>query len=74
MKVPLPLLASNSVVANLKSLSSFLNFFLSSNFRNKFEDKGRFVSYLKTIPVYIIKRENLGLLGAAKKLNEVIRA
>jgi glucokinase len=55
-------------------IPKFLNFFLSSNFRNKFEDKGRFVSYLKTIPVYIIKRENLGLLGAAKKLNEVIRA
>ena len=55
-------------------IPKFLNFFLSSNFRNKFEDKGRFVSYLKTIPVYIIKRENLGLIGAAKKLNEVIRA
>ena len=30
MKVPLPLLASNSVVAKLRSLSSFLNFFLST--------------------------------------------
>ena len=46
-------------------------FFLNSNFRNKFEDKGRFVSYLKTIPVYIIRRENLGLLGASKNLIKV---
>ena len=52
-------------------IPKFLDFFLNSNFRNKFEDKGRFVSYLKSIPVYIIRRENLGLLGASKKLIKV---
>ncbi|HAZ79495.1 MAG TPA: glucokinase [Porticoccaceae bacterium] len=46
----------------------FQEFFLSSEFRCKFEDKGRFVHYLSTIPVFIVVRENLGLLGAAKKL------
>ena len=46
----------------------FKDFFINSEFRYKFEEKGRFVNYLKPIPVYIVVRENLGLLGAAKKL------
>jgi glucokinase len=48
----------------------FKDFFIKSEFRHKFEEKGRFVSYLKPIPVYIVVRENLGLLGAAKKLKQ----
>jgi glucokinase len=47
----------------------FIDFFIKSDFRHKFEEKGRFVSYLKPIPIFIVVRENLGLLGAAKKLN-----
>ena len=46
----------------------FIDFFINSDFRHKFEEKGRFVSYLKPIPIFIVVRENLGLLGAAKKL------
>jgi glucokinase len=49
----------------------FQEFFISSAFRSKFEDKGRFVSYLKPIPVYLVIRENLGLLGAAIKLRNI---
>ncbi|MFY9332602.1 MAG: glucokinase [Porticoccaceae bacterium] len=49
----------------------FSEFFVNSGFRNKFEDKGRFVSYLQPIPVYLVMRNNLGLLGAAKKLKEI---
>ena len=49
----------------------FQDFFINSDFRSKFEDKGRFVCYLKPIPVYIVVRENLGLLGAAKKLGRL---
>ncbi len=49
----------------------FQEFFISSAFRSKFEDKGRFVSYLKPIPVYLVVRENLGLLGAAIKLRKI---
>ena len=46
----------------------FQDFFIKSDFRLKFEDKGRFVNYLKPIPVYLVTRNNLGLIGAAKKL------
>jgi len=46
----------------------FREFFVNSGFREKFEDKGRFASYLEPIPVYLVTRNNLGLLGAAKKL------
>jgi len=49
----------------------FIDFFNKSDFRHKFEEKGRFVSYLKPIPIYIVVRENLGLLGAAKKLKQI---
>lgn len=46
----------------------FKDFFAQSGFREKFEDKGRFRDYLQPIPVYLVTRDNLGLLGAAKKL------
>ena len=49
----------------------FQEFFINSGFREKFEDKGRFVSYLKPIPVYIVVHKNLGLLGTAKKLRQM---
>ena len=49
----------------------FQEFFINSGFRSKFEDKGRFVSYLQPIPVFIVVRSNLGLLGAAKKLQQI---
>jgi glucokinase len=49
----------------------FQEFFINSGFRSKFEDKGRFVNYLQPIPVYIVIRSNLGLLGAAKKLQQI---
>jgi glucokinase len=49
----------------------FQEFFIRSGFRRKFEDKGRFVSYLKPIPVYLVISSNLGLLGAAKKLQQI---
>ncbi|MDG1311568.1 MAG: glucokinase [Porticoccaceae bacterium] len=49
----------------------FQTFFINSGFRSKFEDKGRFVSYLQPIPVYLVIRSNLGLLGAAKKLQQI---
>ena len=49
----------------------FIDFFIKSVLRVKFEDKGRFVSYLKPSPLFIVVRENLGLLGAAKKLKQI---
>jgi len=49
----------------------FQEFFINSAFRSKFEEKGRFVSYLQPIPVYLVIRSNLGLLGAAKMLQNI---
>ena len=46
----------------------FDEFFQTSGFREKFEAKGRFRSYLQAIPVFLVTRSNLGLLGAAKYL------
>jgi len=46
----------------------FHEFFIMSQFRQRFEDKGRFNKYLQSIPVYLVTRDNIGLLGAAKNL------
>ena len=45
----------------------FLPFFEASGFRNRFQKKGRFEDYLHPIPVKVVVKENLGLLGAAIK-------
>jgi glucokinase len=50
-------------------IPKFEQLFLSSNFRQKFEDKGRFKPYLRNIPTFLVTRENLGLFGAAISLN-----
>ena len=42
----------------------FLEFFKASGFRVAFEDKGRFHSYLESIPVFLITHEQPGLLGS----------
>ncbi len=34
-------------------------------FLNAFKDKGRFASFLETIPLHVIHKKNVGLLGAA---------
>jgi len=48
--------------------------FVSSDFRRCFEAKGRFVNYLAAIPVYLVVREQLGLLGAAHYLYSRVKA
>jgi glucokinase len=40
-----------------------LNFLAQSEFRNRFESKGRFRSYLEAIPSYVIVHPNAALLG-----------
>jgi len=45
-----------------------LDFFTQSDFRSRFEAKGRFRDYLAPIPVRVVTRQDLGLLGAARKL------
>jgi glucokinase len=45
--------------------------FLESEFRTRFQAKGRFVNYLKAIPTYVITRPVPALLGAAKYLRQL---
>ena len=48
----------------------WLGWFETSNFRARFEAKGRFSAYLKDIPVWVINAsESPALLGAARSLN-----
>lgn len=43
----------------------------ASAFRRRFEEKGRFASYLAAIPTYVIRVENPGLIGAARYLDRL---
>jgi glucokinase len=44
-----------------------LGFLENSQFRQRFEAKGRFRSYLENIPVRVVVKQDLGLHGAARK-------
>jgi glucokinase len=46
-------------------LPDSVDFFLASDFRKRFEDKGRFAEYMKAIPTALIVDEQAGLRGAA---------
>lgn len=50
----------------------FLDFFTASGFRGGFEDKGRFRSYVRDIPVYLIVHDNPCLLGSGAHLRQVL--
>lgn len=50
----------------------FVDFIRQSDFRARFEDKGRFSHYVATIPTYIITEPDHGLLGAAAYLAQNI--
>ncbi len=45
--------------------------FVESEFRSRFQEKGRFLSYLKDIPTYVITRPVPALLGAARFLRQL---
>ncbi|MEJ1958394.1 MAG: glucokinase [Nitrosomonadales bacterium] len=45
-------------------------YFVSSPFRKRFEEKGRFSGYLSEIPTWVIKAPWPGLIGAANSLDE----
>jgi glucokinase len=45
-------------------------FFENSPFRSRFENKGRFSTYLASIPCYVILSEYPALLGAARALDK----
>lgn len=44
----------------------------TSSFRNRFEEKGRFESYLKQVPVFIVKTRYPGLEGSAAVFRNTI--
>jgi glucokinase len=48
----------------------FRDFLARSEFRARFEAKGRFSSYLREVPVRLVIRDNLGLEGAAGFLRQ----
>jgi glucokinase len=45
-------------------------YFVSSPFRTRFEEKGRFSSYLASVPTWVIRAPWPGLIGAAKSLDD----
>lgn len=50
-------------------IPKILDFFLKSDFRCRFEDKGRFRPYLAKIPVFIIMQQYPAFLGASYALD-----
>lgn len=53
---------------------AILEILRASDFRARFEDKGRFQSYLAAIPTRVIVRPHAALLGAADALRRQLRA
>ena len=49
---------------------NFLDFFIESDFLKSFEDKGRLKYYMTDIPIFISKKENMGLIGSTYQLNK----
>ncbi len=50
----------------------FVDFVRDSDFRKRFEEKGRFADYLRDVPVYVVEHQYPGLLGAAVALNNAL--
>ncbi|SEL11648.1 glucokinase [Colwellia chukchiensis] len=50
----------------------FLEFFADSEFRERFEAKGRLSSFNQPIPTFVVTAEQPGLVGAAAYLNQSI--
>ncbi|AWB67817.1 glucokinase [Saccharobesus litoralis] len=52
----------------------FIEYFKQSDFRARFEDKGRFAKLNKKIPVFVVTEQQPGLVGAAAYLAQNIEA
>jgi glucokinase len=50
------------------------DYFATSPFRSRFEEKGRFSSYLANIPTWVIHAPWPGLIGAATSLDDDARS
>lgn len=53
---------------------AMLDRLMASDFRRRFEAKGRFEGYLREIPTRVIVRPHAALLGAADALRRMLRA
>lgn len=53
-------------------IPKILDFFNNSEFRARFEDKGRYRDYLKRIPTLVVTSDYPGLIGAANYLRQVL--
>ena len=51
----------------------FIDYFKTSPFRVRFEDKGRFSSYLASIPVFVVLAKYPGIYGIAVALENHLR-
>jgi len=51
----------------------FIEYFKTSPFRSRFENKGRFEAYLAAIPVYVVLSEFPGITGAAAALDNHLK-
>ena len=52
-------------------IRNFLDFFISSEFVQNFENKGRMKYYMSDMPIFLSKKANMGLLGAIHYLNHL---
>jgi len=50
-------------------IPKMIDYFVRSEFRSRFEDKGRYRPYLVQIPVYVIMQEFPAFLGASYALD-----
>ena len=48
---------------------NFLDIFVASEFQKSFENKGRLKPVLEDIPVYLSKKNNMGLIGTVYQTN-----
>lgn len=55
-------------------LPRVLDYFKTSPFRSRFEDKGRFSAYLAAVPVFVVLSEFPGITGAAVALENHLTA
>ncbi len=51
----------------------FKDFVKASDFRQRFEAKGRFRDYLSQVPVYVVEQRHSGVLGAAVALDNQLK-
>ena len=47
----------------------YVNLLEKSSFRSRFEDKGRYKTYMQEIPIRVVMRPDTGIIGASNRLS-----